>query len=142
MGMYDSVVCNAPLPTVEGAPTPSNDFQTKDFHRALDLYTITAEGKLLFDSGWPGTDGEACPPKEITFHGILNFYTFEGDNWFEYNAKFTDGRLIEITPVEIYSYIREGEPPKGSDVYDHRPVVATQFYYPEKKLVTREDETP
>ena len=34
---------------------------------------------------------------------MLNFYTYTDDNmWFEYEAKFSDGRLIEIRPMSIY----------------------------------------
>ncbi len=34
---------------------------------------------------------------------MLNFYTYTDDNmWFEYEAKFSDGRLIETRPMSIY----------------------------------------
>lgn len=41
---------------------------------------------------------------DMDFHGILNFYTYIGDVnsdsdyvWYEYNAKFTEGQLVELT---------------------------------------------
>jgi len=89
MGMYDDITCEHVLPF---EPKPrSNSFQTKDFDRLMDHYTITKDGRLLKRE------------VEVPFHGMLNFYTYTHDNmWFEYEAKFTDGRLIEIRPMCIY----------------------------------------
>jgi hypothetical protein len=90
MGMFDTIQCEKPLP---GEPKPPVHawLQSKDFKRGLEVYRITADDRLI------GLSGEALP-----FHGILNFYTYEDDIWFEYEAKFTDGVLIEICPVSIY----------------------------------------
>jgi hypothetical protein len=97
MGMFDNIQCEYPLP---GEPkSPDRDFQTKDFDCYLDKYTITADGRLLKDAA------------EVPFHGMLNFYTFTSDNmWFEYEAKFTDGRLVEIHPLNIYQQMNGDEP--------------------------------
>ena len=89
MGMFDSIQCDKPLPGPRQPPEGSW-LQTKDFDCSLDLYTITADDKLVGPQG------------EIPFHGMLNFYTYEDDIWYEYEAKFTDGRLVEISPVSIY----------------------------------------
>jgi hypothetical protein len=52
---------------------------------------LKADGRLLKERA------------EIQLHGMLNFYTYTDDDmWFEYEAKFTDGRLIEIRPISIY----------------------------------------
>jgi hypothetical protein len=97
MGMYDDVTCEHALP---GEPKPKdNYFQTKDFDRLMDHYTITANGRLLKEKA------------EVQFHGMLNFYTYTNDDmWFEYEAKFADGRLIEIQPISIYRNGAGGSP--------------------------------
>lgn len=105
MGMFDDITCERPLPA-EPKP-PSTSFQTKDFDCLMDHYTITADGYLL-------KDGESVP-----FHGMLNFYTYTDDDWwFEYEAKFTDGRLVMIEPVSIYQ-----QPDKGPGQVRDRIVV-------------------
>jgi hypothetical protein len=65
----------------------------------MDHYTITADGRLLKEKA------------EVQFHGMLNFYTYTNDAmWFEYEAKFADGRLIEIQPISIYRNGAGGSP--------------------------------
>ena len=32
----------------------------------------------------------------IPHHGYVNFYTSISKKWYEFNAKFTDGKLVEI----------------------------------------------
>jgi hypothetical protein len=83
MGMYDGITCEHALPF---EPKPrGNSFQTNDFNRLLEHYTITNDGRLLKRK------------VEVPFHGMLNLHTYTDDNmWFEYKAQFTDGRLIEI----------------------------------------------
>jgi hypothetical protein len=102
-------------------------FQTKDFERTMATYKITKDRRLfkmkaryetvpeqerpyyndpkaeeqpilkyfgmlrLIEEGWEDTN----------FHGVLNFYTFIEGDWYEYDAKFTDGDLTSITPVRI-----------------------------------------
>ncbi len=87
--MFDNITCEHVLPF---EPKPrGNSFQTKNFDCFLDCYTITKDGRLLKQE------------VEVRFHGMLNFYTYTDDSmWFEYEAKFTDGRLLEIRPVSIY----------------------------------------
>lgn len=90
MGMFDDITCEHALP---GDPQPpGKDFQTKDFDCLMDKYTITADGWLL-------KDGESVP-----FHGLLEFHTYSTKThiWFSYEAKFTDGRLVQIRPLQIY----------------------------------------
>ena len=89
MGMFDDVHVDYPLPDCS-----YTEFQTKDLECTLEQYTISADGKLLSN----GVD--------IAFHGILNFYTYDKSpgerdvaEWYEYDAKFTDGQLVSITRV-------------------------------------------
>ena len=124
MGMFDDIHCDYPLP--DGCQ--EKRFQTKDLDCQLDLYTMTAEGRLLKEevdryepipeSEWTYVDATGLLEqhwhelskrrpifiqRDTNFHGILNFYTSTGSNqdgtikWYEYEAKFTDGVLVEIT---------------------------------------------
>lgn len=118
MGMYDYVRCEVALP--DGYVPQSGFLQTKDLDCKLTTYTITSDGRLVSDR-W---HYESVPKSETVqsmfgimkvvkdesdvdhrFHGVLNFYDSEGDHgtgdwkWHEYNAKFTDGRLVSIDIV-------------------------------------------
>ena len=68
----------------------------------MDIYRIAnTESRLICEHGYSRDEGD------INFHGVINFYDFEGDTnagkegetwwWHEYNAKFTDGICVEIT---------------------------------------------
>lgn len=94
MGMFDDIRCDAELPKV-GPDPKTRCFQTKDRECQLDQYVITADGRLLLD-GDP-----------VDFHGMLNFHHFDNKSatYWQWVAKFTDGRLIEIKPVEIHRLI-------------------------------------
>jgi len=99
VGMFDDVLCELPIPH---EPKPQHSrFQTKDLECCLDLYTIRADGTL-----WRSRAEERNGL--VPFHGMLNFYTYEYTSgskepgmWFEYEAKFTDGRCVSIECVEI-----------------------------------------
>lgn len=102
MGMFDDVICEAPLPDGwEG-----KCLQTKDLDCLLCIYTITKGGRLIRTSpAWYEDSDKTVISEDTNFHGILNFYGHEDlpDKqlvWHEYNAKFTDGNLVSITKVE------------------------------------------
>jgi len=105
MGLFDTVICEYPLP--DGREDNGGHFQTKDMDCYMGAYKITADGRLLEqESRW--VDDESLPLglrredrgwNEIPFHGFLSFYTSDDGVWREYNAKFTDGRLVEIVVV-------------------------------------------
>ena len=96
MGLFDTVRCDMPLPDGYDG---DDGFQTKSLDCEMDTYRITAEGRLIREV-W---DSE--PAYDMYFHGIINFYCFEGHDpkdwvWHEYNAKFTDGVCESITVAE------------------------------------------
>lgn len=65
MGMYDEISCEYPLPGTGYRVLPGHTFQTKDFERLLDRYTITAEGLLvLHREAW-----EPVPEEERPYYG-------------------------------------------------------------------------
>jgi hypothetical protein len=60
----------------------------------LDKYVITEDGKLLLDG------------ERVNFHGMLEFHHFDSksNTYWSYEAKFTDGELVEIKPKNIYTH--------------------------------------
>lgn len=127
MGMFDTLICEAPLP--DGAEIEPYDdryddgaFQTKDLDCGLNTYRITADGRLLvlhFElvvrdrSGDASSDAGARHQLPLferrderwepvpDLHGRIRFYGDDVDgHWHEYVAKFTDGLLVEIVADE------------------------------------------
>ena len=100
-------------------------WQTKDFDNILTEIYITNDGELKInrwvyetvpkeerphpdDDGVLGLAGSLertnVRLETIPHHGYVNFYTFisnsestpPSNKWYEFNAKFTDGKLVEI----------------------------------------------
>ncbi len=102
MGMYDTLHINTDkLPVSEEEKefikihNPNGDWQTKSLDSILAKYEITDEGKLLLiETGW--LEDEDLAPKEIPFHGFIHFYGYVDEDSYEFYAKFTDGKLMEI----------------------------------------------
>lgn len=102
MGMYDNVDCEYALPDTD-IKTQLVGFQTKSLNRKLDNYKITQDGKLLFDDGKYSEEQNKFINnwKPYIFDCNINFYTFgpkdsNESGWYEYNAEFRDGSLINI----------------------------------------------
>ena len=98
MGMFDRLICDMPLPGGEANNPHGDHFHTKGLDCDLGVYRITEDSRLVCEK--PGRDcGESGPRDE--FHGFLNFYTcaWNGKDWREYRAKFTDGKCVGIEKV-------------------------------------------
>ena len=94
MGLFDTIACDHPLP--DGCP--ANEFQTKSLGCGMDTYRLTAGGRLL---NTQGTDTGA--------HGVLRLYTSEAaGQWWEYEAKFTDGQLVYLLAKAQAQYSEHG----------------------------------
>jgi len=119
MGMYDEIMCYYPLPELTEKEIL---FQTKHFNNVLDKYTITEEGRLIHHTchwemvsekdrpyyGKPEWDKnpfyqlagslKTIPDGDVDtgYHGIFRMYTSIKEEWFEYEFKFTDGKLAEV----------------------------------------------
>tara|TARA_R110002051_G_scaffold325519_1_gene428461 strand:+ start:148 stop:534 length:387 start_codon:yes stop_codon:yes gene_type:complete len=120
MGMYDNLKIKTellPITDEEKHLLGENpDWQTKDFDCILSTAEITEEGNLKFRRFSYGWDENAVSGMtKITgkkgalteenvqwvdlkdYHGFVNFYTHDKNNeWWEFDAKFTDGKLVEI----------------------------------------------
>jgi len=121
MGMYDNLKISAkklPLSKEEQTTLGDNhDWQTKDFDCTLSDFEITDDGKLRFlniryewDENaksamfeFTGKYGSLVVKDKkweyIEYHGYVNFYRSINDVWYEFNAKFTDGKLVNIERV-------------------------------------------
>ena len=93
MGMFDDIRCRKPLP--DGCT--EEWFQTKDLGCDLSKFEIDGDGRLMrFGEGFWGEE-PLTEPEDMEHHGYLNFYTSDSAGiWHEYDAKFTDGKLVEI----------------------------------------------
>jgi len=130
MGLYDEIKCEYKLP--EAPKAVQNDmFQTKDFECAMEYYTITEDGELLYHVyeryavpeekrpyyGTPKWDKQALYKlvgsigskfieyKKIYYHGIINIYTIASDReWWEYEIEFTKGKVTGVERKIHYEY--------------------------------------
>ncbi len=104
MGMFDTIICRHPLPDGLAA----EDFQSKSLHNTLSFYEIGADGKLRELA--IGRDGDPLGegPRDTGFHGVLRFYTTVGNDLREYEAKFTDGLLVELHAEDEARYDERG----------------------------------
>ena len=125
MGMFDYIKCEWPLPETETPPPSFEAFQTKDTpDQYMTLYTITADGRLTwrpytmetvpkaerpypYDDGMLGLVGwrrrVEADEETLPFHGDIEFYTSNNPDvgWWEYRARFTEGRLLKIELVDF-----------------------------------------
>ncbi len=108
MGMYDSIWCRRVLP--DGLDGNEHNFQTKSLDCCLFQYEIRQDGLLVrYDIDEEGNVDRSVPPRLLDYHGRITFYTDTLDTnhsgkspaliWHEYVAKFTDGKLVEITAL-------------------------------------------
>lgn len=102
MGMFDTVyvsLSKLPISEEDRANIDEKDgFQTKDFDCELAFLYIEDDGKLVRREPTWGEIERDDSPKILNFHGWFRFYTLgKNRDWYEFQAKFTDGRLVEIT---------------------------------------------
>ncbi len=96
--MFDYVRFKASLP-VEIPSDWHAQWQTKDTpQQYLWIYEVTENGEL-WEHGWPIEDH---PPRRLEdFHGDICFYDSHHitKEWFEFIARFTDGKLSRVWRV-------------------------------------------
>lgn len=90
--MFDWINCDYPLPNGKPAEMVSESdpasYQTKDLDNGLDVYRITADGRLLFERR--GEWGDNNEGQYIEYTGKLSFY------YPPYTATFEKGQLTGI----------------------------------------------
>ncbi len=88
MGMFDNLEFEEQPPELP----EKNWWQTKDFDCVMDSYLVTKDGNLL-------RRGEP-----VNFHGMVYIIGGEAFDYPRFSLKFTDGKLMEITPISEASY--------------------------------------
>jgi hypothetical protein len=117
MGMFDEVKCDAPFPDERLAP--GSWLQTKSLSCCMLRYTITPQGRLLYNRhhNEPGPDreireGVTLPGYKLIhvedidmgYHGDIRLYgNGKDETWLDYVARFTHGALEWIRPYEELS---------------------------------------
>jgi len=107
--MYDTLRINvAQLPVSEEVrqqwQAAGVDFQTKSLEKILITYTITEDGFLeKSTAGWLTHFDDATAKSRVRLvdaHGLIYFYTYVEDRYYEFKARFREGRLTDLTQVE------------------------------------------
>lgn len=123
--MFDYINCEHKLPDTPIPPPTNKYFQTKDTpDQGMAIYTITADGRLTWkpyimeevpeaERWYPNDDGllglfgslrrVEGDPQTLDWHGDIYFYKSSSDHsgWWEYRARFTEGRLSGIALIEF-----------------------------------------
>jgi hypothetical protein len=125
MGMFDYLFIDTNmLPISDEEKIIIGDepaWQTKNFDNVMTEIYITNDGELKINQ-WeyevvpkeerPHPDGDGISGmagslrrsneelETIPYHGYVNFYNSINREWYEFRAKFTDGKLIEIKRTE------------------------------------------
>jgi hypothetical protein len=121
---FDNINCKYPLPE-STEEIQKVEFQTKHLENTMDRYTITEDGKLIFHKvryetvpeeerpfygkpEWEHPFGQICGmlraiplgDEEVEYHGVIRIYTIATNKeWFEYEIKFTDGKVENIKRI-------------------------------------------
>jgi hypothetical protein len=126
MGMYDTIICEYPLPMPNDPKgySGSKDFQTKDLDSALDLYEIDKNGQLFLqrsEGEWVEGDKNATTfsgkmgyfkttkrwKEELALTATINFYDYQHsqntnyDYFIEYKAVFIDGKISSVEIIDF-----------------------------------------
>jgi hypothetical protein len=109
MGMFDHVTCELPMP--DGRELAKDSFQTASLHCLMDLFTITAAGRLIFHqrryyaaSGPGARMPEHVADIDMNYHGDIEICGTSSDGqlaW--YAVRFTLGTLEWIRPFDALS---------------------------------------
>ena len=111
MGMYDTLQIAPDLLPVSSDDRKKNEkekieWQTKDLDNCLSNLEIT-HGRL--------TETINDVTADLDYHGIIEFHSNVGKQWYSFLAKFTDGNLAGI--VQINDKIKNNWPPISLNRY-------------------------
>jgi len=102
MGMFDYLRIDKAMLPVQLPDGMREDWQTKDTpEQYLRTYQITADRELHLLKWDKEKEGYFFECALDDYHGDLRFYTSHPTTheWFEFNARFTDGKLSRIWRV-------------------------------------------
>jgi hypothetical protein len=117
--MFDHVTCELPMP--DGRELARDSFQTKSLHCLMDLFTITAAGRLIYHQRryHAASDPDARMPEPIAdidldYHGDIEIDAIADDGKLaRYAVRFTHGTLEWIRPFDVLSESDHFLPPDG-----------------------------
>jgi hypothetical protein len=120
MGLFDKIELELPLPDNKN-PADFRELQTKDISEpCMTLYRITKEGRLIeekfsleyvgdYSPSWAKKKNIKVPRYQRTnvrwvdteYHGKFIFYGYDENEkkLYNYEAKFTDGNLVELKSI-------------------------------------------
>ncbi len=99
MGMFDYIKCEAKLPRTD-REVQKEVFQTKSLECFMNFYVITKDKELIRVS--------KKEKNAVLYHGDIKFYTFIENpkdkklKWYEYIARFTNGKLEYIRRLKAH----------------------------------------
>jgi len=127
MGMFDELIIDSkklPVSEEEKDLLKNKVFQTKSLRRGLLFYAINDNDELIllhikdlergiipWWKGYTNNNGEILPDNpdiikmKTPFHGFITFHTSVNNVWYEFKAKFTDGKMIAIEKVVEQEYL-------------------------------------
>jgi hypothetical protein len=88
MGMFDWLKIEYDLGEFDFLKEEGNacGFQTKSLFNCMDTYTLSSEGRLLWDNG-----------NDMNYPSRLNFYIPCDDKWYEFEANFDEsGKMVKL----------------------------------------------
>ncbi len=100
MGMFDYIKIDQKLlPYVENIKPhlfENVEWQTKSLEKCLFVYQITENGLIEIGAGDEYFKNDFEQIEIENFHGIIRFYTCIDKVWFQFDAKFIDGKLVSV----------------------------------------------
>lgn len=105
MGLFDYVRCEYPLPGNPPECARDAHFQTKDLTCYMEQYTITAEGRLIHESGTED-HSKFTGHVDLYWNNIVasgpGIYTANGEDahCLEYRVVFVDGRVSSVEVLQ------------------------------------------
>ena len=78
MGIIDIIICDFPLPMTKSHITQNLIYQTKSLNPNNNTYTITKEGKLLWNTNVIGRSPEHVDI-DMVYHGRIRFMTIHNE---------------------------------------------------------------
>lgn len=107
MGMFDYLTCELPMPDGQ---VVKEAFQTKSLWCSMDLFTITATGRLIFHrrrySASPMP--EHVVDIDMDYHGDIKIHGNTSDGaYVRYAVRFTRGTVESVQPVDSLPEIHQ-----------------------------------
>jgi len=108
MGMFDHITCELPMP--DGREVVKDSFQTKSLWCCMDLFTITAAGRMIYHTRHYSTSRMPVDVEDVDmeYHGDVQIHGQASDGKFvRYAVRFTHGAVEWIRPLDSLSDLHQ-----------------------------------